>query len=445
MRSQINRLGKELLLVGLGQAVAAVGSLVGVRLMTGRFDPAAYGEVALAITFVTLSQQLLIGPLSAALTRFLNVAQEKRELPGFLGSSASLALKISLAMSAFTLVGTAFLALSGRSATLGLAGFTLVFALLSGVNILLDAIQTAARQRAVVAWHQGIGQWLRYLGAVGMALVFGGSPAAALAGYALSALLVLLSQTFFFQRKIGAELDSRPAVDPVWTARLLRYTLPFTSWGIFTWLQITSDRWALQTFSSTQAVGYYAVLYQLGYYPLMMLTNVFVQFADPVLFRQAGDGTQQGRIDRAQRNTLRLLAGALVLTGLVFLGALLFHHLIFDLFAAEQYRQISGYLPIMALSGGLFACGQIASTSQLNRGEPQALLVPKIVMGIAGTLFNLAGARWMGLPGVVYANLTFSALYFLWTVLIFNGRRPNPGLLPSPQGPLEGSGKGAGG
>jgi O-antigen/teichoic acid export membrane protein len=426
MRSQINRFGKELLLVGVGQAVAAVGSVVGVRLMTGALDPTVYGEVALAITFVTLSQQLLIGPLSAALTRYYNVAHEKCEVPGFLGSSASLALKISLAISAVTLAGAGYLALSGKSSYLGLAGFTLLFALLSGCNILLDAIQTAARQRAVVAWHQGIGQWLRFLGAVGMALLFGGTPAAALAGYALSALVVLGSQAFFFQRKIGAGLETRPAVDPAWTERLLRYSLPFTSWGIFTWLQLTSDRWALQTFSSTQSVGFYAVLYQLGFYPLMMLTNVFVQFAEPVLFRQAGDGTERGRVERAQRNTRRLLAGALGLTAVVFVGALIFHRLVFDLFAAEQYRLVSGWLPVMALSGGLFACGQIASTSQLNRGVPQALLFPKIVMGIVGTLFNLAGARWMGLAGVVYANATFSALYFLWTMLIFNGKRPDP-------------------
>jgi O-antigen/teichoic acid export membrane protein len=116
------------------------------------------------------------------------------------------------------------------------------------------------------------------------------------------------------------------------------------------------------------------------------------------------------------------LAGALILTAVVSLGALLFHKLIFQLLVAPDYRSVSMMLPVMALSGGLFACGQIASMAQLNRGKPQALLRPKIVMGVVGTVFNLAGAYWMGLWGVVMASATFSALYFLWTLLIFNER-----------------------
>ncbi len=423
MRSQVTRLGKELVLVGLGQAVAAIGSLVGVRIMTGTINPTVYGEISLAITFVTLSQQLLIGPLSNSLTRFYNFSIERNDLPKFLGSSASLALKANLAIVVFSLAACGYLYFTGSAGMVGLALFTLAFALLSGINIQMDAIQTAARQRAVVAWHQGIGQWLRYLFAAGCVVLLGKSPAAAMAGYALSAMLVLSSQAFFFQRKIQVGGHARIAADPAWTDRLLGYALPFASWGIFTWLQISSDRWALETFSSTQQVGFYTVLYQLGYYPLMMLTNVFVQFAEPVLFRQAGDGTQADRVEHAQHNTRRLLVGALILTAAISLGTLIFHKLIFQLLVAPDYRAVSAMLPVMALSGGLFACGQIASMAQLNRGKPQALLRPKIVMGIVGAVFNLAGAYWMGLWGVVLASACFSALYLLWTLLIFNERQ----------------------
>jgi len=181
MKSTINRLGKELLLVGVGQAVAAVGSVVGVRLMTGALTPAVYGEVALAITFVTLIQQILIGPFSASLTRYYNFAQEKGELPRFLGSSVSLALKLSLASILISVLGGVYLWITTRSTYLALVVFTLIFALVSGYNVLLDSVQTAARQRAVVAWHQGIGQWLRYLAAVALVLLLGNHPATAMA------------------------------------------------------------------------------------------------------------------------------------------------------------------------------------------------------------------------------------------------------------------------
>ncbi len=423
IKSIINRFGKELFLVGVGQALAATGSIVGVRLMTGALTPTVYGEVALAITFVTLISQLLIGPLSASLTRYFNVAHEKNELPGFFGSSLSLALRINAATTLLFVAGALILWTTGSSSYIGLAGFTLIFAVLSGINILMDSIQTAARQRAVVAWHQGVGQWVRYLAAVGLILLLGNRPAFAMAGYALSALIILGSQAYFFRRKFKSISISEIRVDPDWTGRILRYSIPFASWGIFTWLQFSSDRWALQTFSNTQEVGFYTVLYQLGYYPLLMVSNVFAQFAEPVLFRQAGDGTQQERINHAQRNTWRLFVGACVLTLLAVVAAALLHSVVFEIFAAPGYRAVSGLLPVMVLSGGLFACGQIASMTQLNRGESKALLWPKITIGVVGTAFNIVGAYWMGLPGVVYAGAAFSGLYLLWVLLI---RRPIP-------------------
>jgi len=418
MKSNLNRLGKELLLVGFGQAAAAVGSIVGVRLMTGALSPEAYGEVALAITFVTLITQILIGPLSVSLTRFYNFALEKNELPGFLGSSIALLIQISLATLLIFTLGGVFLWLSGQAVYLSLVVFTLAFALVSGVNVLLDSLQTAARQRAVVAWHQGLGQWLRYLAAVALILLLGKTPTTALAGYALAALLILGSQLYFFKKKLPAVSLLRLQPDAGWTARILKYAVPFASWGIFTWLQLSSDRWALQTFSGTQDVGFYTVLYQLGYYPLMMVANVFAQFVEPVLFRQAGDGTQPERIERAQRNTRRLLLGAFMLVALAVAAAAVLHPLVFAWFAAPAYRSVSGLLPIMVLSGGTFACGQIASMTQLNRGESQALLWPKITTGIAGTAFNWIGAAWLGLPGVVYAGAIFSILYLVWLMLL---------------------------
>jgi len=287
----------------------------------------------------------------------------------------------------------------------------------------MDSIQTAARQRAVVAWHQGIGQWMRYLAAVGLIYLIGSNSAFAMAGYSLSAVLILGSQAYFFRRKFKSISISDIKVDPEWTKLILRYSIPFASWGIFTWLQFSSDRWALQTFTSTQEVGLYTVLYQLGYYPLLMISNVFAQFAEPVLFRQAGDGTQVERINHAQRNTWRLFFGAVVLTLLAVAAAALLHSFVFEIFAAPGYRTASYLLPIMVLSGGLFACGQIASMTQLNRGESKALLWPKVTIGVVGTLFNIGGAYWMGLPGVVYAGAAFSGLYLLWVLLI---RRPIP-------------------
>jgi len=224
-------------------------------------------------------------------------------------------------------------------------------------------------------------------------------------------------------------------MDPAWTGRILQYSLPFASWGFFTWLQMTSDRWALQAFASTQEVGYYTVLYQLGYYPLMILTYVFTQFSQPVLFSQAGDGSQPERIQHAQRNTWRILAGFSAATALGVAAAAWLHPLVFSIFAAPSYRSVSMYLPWMVLSSGLFGCGQIAAITLLNRGASTALRRPKILTGIAGTVFNIAGAYWLGLPGVVYAGVAFAGVYLLWILLLPRPPRAAPGFAPNGAAP----------
>ena len=423
MKSLLQRFGKEFLLVGIGQVIFTLGSILGVRLMTGALAPAVYGQVSLAITFVTLISQILVIPLSASLSRYFNLAREQGRLPAFLGSGFLLAVRINLASLGLFGAGAAGLWLLGQSGQLGLAVCTCLFSIFSGINILMDSTQSAARQRAVVAWHQGVGQWVRYLAAVGCVYLLGRSASSAMAGYAASAVLILASQLFFFRRRFQdiAPAEIRP--DPDWTRRILDYSLPFASWGIFTWLQMTSDRWALQTFSSTQDVGFYTVLYQLGYYPLMILSYIFTQFAQPVLFSQAGDGSQSERVGRAQRNTWRILAGFGLLTGLGVAAAAWLHPLVFQLLAAPGYRSVSPYLPWMVLASGLFGCGQIAAIVILNRGDSQALRAPKILTGIVGTAFNLAGAYFLGLPGVVYGMVAFSGLYLAWILLL---RRPRP-------------------
>lgn len=54
-------------------------------------------------------------------------------------------------------------------------------------------------------------------------------------------------------------------------------------------------------------------------------------------------------------------------------------------------------------------------TSSMNT---QALLAPKVVTAIAGTLLSFAGAHIAGLKGAVFALVAFSALHLLWVGLV---------------------------
>ncbi len=416
--NRFQRLAGEAFWVGLGQAAAALGGLIGVRFLTHALSPTSYGELALGMTVATLTQQAVLGPLSAAFLRFFAPAREANRLPAYLWGVWKLLLQATLVL--IVVAGLLCLGLwaSGHVNWLGLVLAAFLYSLLSGYNSALDGMQNAARQRPVVAWHQGLGQWLRPLAAVALVAALGSYSTVAMLGYVLASMCVLASQLVFFQRKILGPFRHMPVQGRAggWTRQVREYAWPFATWGLFTWVQSSSDRWALQTFGVTSDVGFYAVLYQLGYYPITLLSGMMIQLIEPVLFSRAGDGTDAGRMAHARRLNNLLVAGTMLLTLLATTLAFLLHSWLFSWLVAPQYRGVSMFLPWMVLSGGLFTSGQVATLSLMTGIKTRSLIAPKILTALLGILLNFAGAVWLGLPGVVCAGLVFSFCYFAWVL-----------------------------
>jgi O-antigen/teichoic acid export membrane protein len=310
----------------------------------------------------------------------------------------------------------------GQVEWLGLALSSLVFALFAGYNAILNAMQNAARQRVIVAWHQGLLQWLRFLAAVALVALLGASSSVAMSGYVLASIAVLGSQFFFFRRKVLALLpvQQEPVLEEVaeWVAKMRGYALPFLTWGFFTWAQISSARWALQAFAATSDVGLYSVLYQLGYYPISLLSTLTARLISPILFSRAGDGADPVRLNQARRWSSILVLAAFILAILAAVLASLLHAPIFELLAAPAYRSVSPLLPWMVLSSGLFASGQMATLSLLSDINSQGLVAPKIATALSGIVLNLVGAYWLGVRGIVFAQVAFSVAYSLWVVIL---------------------------
>src|SRR5688572_29948398 len=77
-------LRRELGWVVAGQAVGALGSIVGVVAIARLLPPQRYGELILAMTLVLLVEQVLLSPLAAAFFRFYAPAKESEELSSYL-------------------------------------------------------------------------------------------------------------------------------------------------------------------------------------------------------------------------------------------------------------------------------------------------------------------------------------------------------------------------
>ncbi len=305
---------------------------------------------------------------------------------------------------------------------LGLLLAAMAFSLFSGTDGILDGIQNAARQRKVVAWHQGLRQWLGFLVVIALVTVVGKSSAVAMSGYALATILVVGSQLVFLQRRIPILSPDQPTIQGkvvrAWCKQMFDYSWPFVVWGLFTWAQLSSDRWALQTLVSTREVGLYAVLYQLSYYPITLLSGLMVQLVAPIFYHKAGDGSNKMRVQHVYRinNWLILVSMGLTLIGTII--AFFLHHQIFSLLTTSQYAEISWLMPWMVLSGGIFAAGQFASLSLMSGKKTRSLIAPKVLTALLGILLSFTGAAWLGLPGVVSAGIIFSCVYLVWILYL---------------------------
>lgn len=412
--SNSRSLTQELIWVGMGQVLAAAASLFGVRLLTGLLSPPEYGKLALALTIVTLMNLLISGPLSGAFLRYYAPAQESGSLGGFLISVRQITLRMTGTILAAGAVVVVASLLFGQPTLTLLIGFSTLFALLTGYLNTYNALQNAARNRRVVAWHQGVGEWLRYFSAFVFLKLLSDSSTAAMLGYCVAAALQTISQHYFFCRQIDF-LSTGIAEE--WTRPMMAYARPFILWGGFAWLQGASERWSLQWFVQTQEVGFYAVLYQLGYYPVSLLSTIFVQMVAPILFKRAGGASDAERTRQAQQLNFYLVWMTCAITGILVAAAALLHPLIFKALVDSRYHQVSSLLPWMVLAGGLYMAGQAASLALMTANQPEKLLLPKIGTSIVGVMLNLAGAYLGGIEGVVYAIVLFSLLHFLWMLL----------------------------
>lgn len=396
--------------------MAVLGALVGVRLLTELLDPAAYGELALGMTLATLVNQTVLGPLGNGAARFYAPAVEQRDVGGYLNAVRRMVLSATWVIGLLILFAVAGLLIAGRADWIAIATAALIFAILSGYNSILNGIQNAARQRSIVALHQGIESWARFLVAAALMVWLGTTSTVALVGYAVAVTLVLVSQYAFF-RKLPRK-DGAAAAQRSWQEQIWKYSWPFGTWGIFNWAQQASDRWALGLFATTQEVGLYAALFQLGYYPISMATGMAIQFLAPIFYQRAGDASDSRRNANVNSLGWRLTWLALGATGAAFLAAFLFHAQIFLIFVAKEYGIVSPLLPWVVLAGGVFAAGQALALNLMSQMKTHAMMAAKIITATLGVTLSCAGAYWYGTTGVVVAGVLFSVSYFIWMVAL---------------------------
>ena len=406
----------ETLWVCSGTATGTIGTLLMVRVFTAHFQPEQYGMIALGLaTAATLQWPFVC--LAQALLRYTSAAVETQQVKPFKAAALKLSLQSVVAATCVFLVITIFLLVTRRSDWLPFASAAFLLSLFTGGSCLVEHVQVALRHRATVAIHQAVLPFARMASVLGIVGLWNAKATVALFAMALATLLIFASQLVCLLRSLPSgtdDIDGEHERVRDWSGRLFSYCSPLIAWVGFSSLQLYSDRWSLQLFSTAEDLGLYASLYQIGYSPMVLASGMLSQLMIPIVFGTSGIGTDAGRVKKALRLTTMLIGGSLLFVLICTLIAAILHQQVFHLMVAEEYRGISFYLPVLVLSGGLFAVGQVATYPLLISNNTRLLVRPKIVTAIIGILSMFAAAAFGGITWVIYQGPAFGVVYLVW-------------------------------
>jgi O-antigen/teichoic acid export membrane protein len=412
------------LAVLLGQIVAALGSLIGIRILTEFLPPAEYGHLTLGLTLALVVNQLLMGPLGAGVTRFYTVAIEKRQTADFLKIVLKILIITISVVLLFAFIAIVTLWALALNTWLIVVAIAAIFSIVSGVNSVINGLWLSNNQQIILSINQALEPWLRIMGGVLAIILINANGNIAYGGFIGGVTILLISQFYLLKQfgmwtrlsdRLSIQEGSNQVVD--WQNKIFHYSYPYTIWGIFTTAHMASDRWLLQWYHGAEEVGYFAVLYQIGYMPMTLLTSMMSQILTPVLFKLAGDGSEQSRLSKVDLLTNRAVIVAILFMMLATLIGWVGSDWIFSILAAKEYQHLNHYLPFFIFAGGLFGAGQVAVLKFHSQNKTKKILKVKLISALLGIGMNIFLVPIYGLFGVVISLIIFATVYLFMLVI----------------------------
>lgn len=420
------RLGGEAFWVAVGIGLSTIGTFAGVRLLTSVMAPEEYGKLALAVSMALgMVYSLGIGG-GESVIRFFPIARKDGAAEWYWNALRRSFIGVVL------LTGLLTVLLSAVVWMLGFEGYriflwaaTILFGGALTIHTLAFSLHTGARNRKVVGAHQCAYEWGRFLMAFGLVLLWRDHSGVVMFGFLIAVSAVIASEWRFVRSLILLGWSREPsAIDR--SADFFSYFWPMVLAGLFFWIQMFADRWALKAFCSLEEVGVYFALYQISYSPMIHFSKFLAGFLGPVLYGKSGDGTD------CEQNRQTLVINekiALILLGLVaggFVVALLIGRPICSVLVDSHYSSGFWAFPWILFSGGVYAVAQQLLMSVYSGVDTRVMIPVRALSAALSCGFYLAGAFFWGFPGVVFGGLVFSVIFFVITagVHLMQKKRP---------------------
>lgn len=404
-----------------GQGIAFIGSFVGIKVLTNTLGPAGYGQLALGLSIAGILNLYLYGPVSNVVARFFSVYRERGQLPSYFAVLKDIHRKLALiVMSIGVVVAAIFLEVFSRVDWSYAIAAATAFGIVTGINASYNALQSAVRQRKVVAIHQGVEVWLR-TGIAVLLVMWGGAGAAALTGYAIGTFLITISQSKIIHRnnEIAENWKIKGSEVAVGTfSEFRKYATSFMIFSGFAAISMYGDRWIIQGLFTESDVGIYAAIFQIASAPVAFLFTVINQFVTPIIFESVGSCTSKQNFAKG----MRILWCSVVVSTIImfFITLLTFFYAsdIVKIMTNEDFVRYSSILWLGVAGQFLFNIGQLIATKGLALNKPRIYLIPKFTQAVSFLIFGFWLCKNIGVIGVAIAFVISSIAHLLLIIRI---------------------------
>jgi len=394
-----------------GKITTALGTLIGVRLITEFVPKEVYGKFSLLIGIATLGSNLFAYPLISAAQRFHpemalsgNVPQLRHAIVGILkwtvGTLASLIL------------------LGGFFIKSGILSYWVFVALVTFIvvqvmrNLEIGFLIAARRQKEVAIWSMSEA-WLKPAFAVLLVILLGDTPQSVLLGYFAAFTSILLCFHLLPVSVEGSNNSKIPIeTDTELTANIRRYAMPLVPLALVAWISSLSDRYIISGMLGVGQVGLYAAGYGLISLPFLMAGDIIGQTLRPPYYQavSAGNITLGKKLLRTQLSITVLVCAA----GVV--AVYFLRNLIATFLLAEEYRNAVSLMPWIAAGITLQIIAQIFEGILIAYKRTGFLLIVHSLGAVVCVLsvyiligrFNLIGAA-MACP-VYYLSMLITGI-----------------------------------
>jgi O-antigen/teichoic acid export membrane protein len=383
-----------------GHVLSLLASLLSTKVLAQVLGAREYGRLALGMTIPMLLNQLVYGPLGAAVARHYAPLREAGQLRSLLAVLYPWLSRLTGSLlAAGAVAGLAVGALAGRAwAWLFLAA--LAFGLLLSLQGVFNVMQAAGRRRASAAMHQALVPLSRLASGLVAVVIFRDAAEVAVTAFAVGMGFVLWSQWHWFERALPPGMPARPEDLPAIRSVLWAYARYFVLWGAFSWSQVASDSWSLKLFHDDAVVGLYAVAFQMASVPGTLVTGALTQFVVPIAFQRAGPGLDRRRLESSGRITRFVVVAMGAWTAALAAASIWAGEPLLVLATSEEYRTAARSLPLLIVALGLMQIGHVWGLVPMAHNALGVHTALRIGHSLATTGLNLLGARFGGIPGV---------------------------------------------